>query len=310
MLPTYTKTKTFWLIILVLIFVFVYFLRQVFLGNIILSQAFSIGPLTIHYYGIVMAIAAASGFYLAIKRAPQYGISLKIAEDLLFWIIIGGFVGARLYHVITSYPYYLANPADILKVWNGGLSIFGALIGGVVTLMVYIRLQTTNYKLLTLLDWLTPSLLLGQIIGRFGNLFNYEAFGYPSNLPWKMFVPLQFRPSQYIQFNFFQPFFLYEVLANAIILFLLLKLSAIQRSKSDFAKASSDFAPANAGSGKLFFYYLLLYNSVRFCLEFLRTDSTFIGNFRVNAIVSLVLLALAILGIIYTQHKGKHAEIP
>src|SRR5438046_1904258 len=99
----------------------VIFLPMVFSGRIILPQAFNIGPLTIHYYGLIMALAAASGFYLALKRAPAYGVDVKQAEDLLFWLVVGGFVGARLYHVLSSAPYYYQHPADIIKVWNGGL---------------------------------------------------------------------------------------------------------------------------------------------------------------------------------------------
>ena len=206
------------------VLVLVYLVSQVFSGSLILPQFFSVGPITIHYYGLIMAAAVASGFYLALKRSSAYGVSTAEAEDLLFYSIIGGFIVARLYHVASSFPYYYQHPLDIIKVWNGGLSIYGAAIGGIIALVIYLRLLTTNYSLLTILDWLTPSFILGQIIGRFGNLFNYEAFGYPTNLPWKMFVPVEFRPESFQNFNFFHPFFLYELLGSTLILFLLLKV--------------------------------------------------------------------------------------
>jgi phosphatidylglycerol:prolipoprotein diacylglycerol transferase len=160
--------------------------------------------------------------------------------------------------------------------------------------------------------------LLGQIIGRFGNFFNYEAFGYPTNLPWKMFVPESFRPEEFLQNSFFHPWFLYEILANLFILFLILRFDKLGRS--DFLAAELD--PPTAGLkqsslqkstrptfqkfregilktlfNNLFFTYLLLYNAVRACLEFLRIDSTFIGSFRLNFLVSvsLVLVCLVIL---------------
>ena len=172
-----------------------------------------------------------------------------------------------MYHVLSSFPYYWIHPLDSFKVWNGGLSIYGAVLGGIVTLWVLKKFITPNSSLLIILDWLVPSVVLGQIIGRFGNLFNYEAFGYPTNLPWKMFVPLGFRPEAYLSFSYFHPWFLYEALGNGIVLLLLLKISK------------------KARPGQVALLYILLYNSIRFCLEFLRIDSTFIGIFRLNAIV-------------------------
>ena len=264
----------------------VYFLRQAFSGILILPQTFRLGPLAVHYYGLVMALAAAAAFYFAMKRIKQFGIDSKQAEDLLFWLIVGGFTGARLYHVFSSFGYYYANPIDILKVWNGGLSIYCAVFGGIITIWVYKKIFNFQFSIFNLLDWLTPSLLFGQIIGRFGNLFNYEAFGYPTNLPWKMFVPFQFRPPAFQTFNFFHPFFLYEALGNCIILFLLLKVCK------------------NRQPGVLFFSYLLLYNLLRFALEFLRIDSTFIGVFRLNAISSLVLILTSIIGLFFFNRRN------
>jgi len=266
-------------------------LTQVFSGDIILPQFFNIGPLQIHYYGIIMAVAVAAGFYLAIKRAPQYGIDLKLAEDLLFWLIIGGFIGARAYHVLSDIGYYYRYPADAFKVWNGGLSIYGSLVGGLLVLYLYFKLLNLRFSILNFLDWLAPSLLLGQIIGRFGNLFNYEAFGYPTNLPWKMFVPVQFRPRGFINYNFFHPFFLYEILGNLIIFFVLMVV--VKKGRT-------------AAMGYLFFLYVLLYNSLRFCLEFLRIDSTFISTFRLNAIVSLGLVFIGIIGLLLIKKMNKN----
>ena len=178
-----------------------------------------------------MALAVLAGFYLALRRAPQYGINLTDAEDIIFWLIIGGFIGARLYHVASSFTYYLHHPLQSLEVWKGGLSIYGAVIGGICTLWLIKKLLPIACSLFTLLDWLAPSLVLGQIIGRFGNFFNYELYGYPTNLPWKMFVPLSFRLPGYQNFSYFQPLFLYEVLANLIILSLLLWWSSLPKRK-------------------------------------------------------------------------------
>jgi phosphatidylglycerol:prolipoprotein diacylglycerol transferase len=279
----YGKAK--YLIFLPILIILIYFLARVFSGNLILPQTFSLGPLTVHYYGLIMALAVGAGFYLAIKRALIFGLTTKQAEDLLFWVIVGGFVGARLYHVFSSFGYYLQNPLDVLKVWQGGLSIFGALFGGLLVLLFLAK----SYKLkaISLLDWLTPSILIGQIIGRFGNLFNYEAFGYPTNLPWKMFAPLLSRPQSLVQFSFFHPLFLYEALGNLVILFIVFRLG---RQKK-------------ASGGELFFSYLLLYNSMRFFLELLRVDSTFFGAIRLNSLASLILFLVGLAGVIYTKRN-------
>lgn len=258
-----------------------------------MPQIFSLGPVSFHYYGITMALAVFAGWLVARKRANVYGINLKGADDFIFWLVIGGFVGARVYHVFSSPGYYLTYPADIFKVWNGGLSIYGALFGGVFTILFLSKtylsglLYEGKLKVTNLFNWLAPSLVLGQIIGRLGNLFNYEAFGYPTNLPWKMFVPVEFRPMQFLGSGFFHPWFLYEQIGLFGIFFVLLLLEK-KRNQN------------------LFLYYLLLYNILRFILEFLRTDSTFLGNFRLNSISSLTLALLAFAGILYIN---KHHEV-
>jgi len=272
--------------IILLLIVLVYSLSRVFSGAWILPQSFSVGALTIHYYGIFMASAVAAGYLLAIKRAKNFGIQADQADVIIFWLVIGGFVGARLYHVLSSIEYYSHHAIDIFKVWNGGLSIYGAVLSGLVCVLLFAK----SYKLkaLYLLDWLTPSLVLGQIIGRFGNFFNYELYGYPTHLPWKMFVPVQFRGIAYQNNAFFHPLFLYEAIGNAIILFILLKVLK------------------KPLPGALFLWYVLLYNVLRFFLEFLRIQSTIAFGLRINAYVSLV---LAIAAVALLWRRSTYAKI-
>jgi len=257
-----------------------------------LPQSFAVGTVVIHYYGLVMAAAVLAGYLLARKRAARYGLSAGQADDIIFWAVIGGFVGARLYHIASSFGYYWTHPADIIKVWNGGLSIYGVIFGGMLAILLYQKILHHKSYILNLFDWLAPSVLLGQIIGRFGNLFNYEIIGYPTNLPWKMFVPAAFRPVEYLPYAYFHPFFLYEVLGNIIIFIYLLK----------FRK--------NRWPGSLSFSYLLLYNALRFFLEFIRTDSTFIGPLRLNAVMSFALAATAA-GCLWSlkRYNNRDAEI-
>ncbi len=256
----------------------IYLLYLVFQGKLIMPQALHIGPSHIRYFGIVLALSVLAAYTLAIKRASLYQINKNEAEDFIFWVIVGGFIGARTYHVLSSLPYYLQHPVDILMVWHGGLSVIGSLIGGLV--VVYLKSKNIRQNFLSLLDWLAPSMVLGQVIGRFADLFNYELFGYPTSLPWKMFVPVDFRPAAYIGANFFHPLFLYEAIGNTVILIILL-----------WKTKQAD------GKGKTFFTNLILYGILRFFLEFLRIDSVFIGSLRLNAIVSLTFILVGFMGL-------------
>ncbi len=262
---------------------------MIFLNTIVLPQYFEIGFFKIHYYGLIMALAVAAAYWLAIKLSLKFNIIFKEAERIIFISLIGGFLGARFYHVITSINFYWKNSGEIYKIWNGGLSIYGAVFGGVISIIYILKKYKINTTLLNVLNWLSAPVLIGQIIGRFGNLFNYELYGYPTSLPWKMFVPFNFRLPGYQHFLYFHPLFLYEALGNTIILLYLM-------------------AKIRQGNTKtLFLWYLLLYNCLRFGLEFLRIDSVFLGPIRVNAIVSLLLCIAAILTFILIKN-GKISQ--
>lgn len=252
-----------------------YLLYIIFQGKLTVPQALHIGSFPIRYFGIVLALAVLAAYKLAMKRSSFYQVPRDKVEDILFWVIVGGFIGARVYHVLSSLPYYLQNPGHIIMVWHGGLSIIGSLLGGLITL--YFLSNRNSKTFLSYLDWLAPAVALGQIIGRFADLFNYELFGYPTNLPWRMFVPEMFRPDIFAGSNFFHPLFLYESLGNVLILWILLKI----------------IKPENPG--KVFFTYLMSYGILRFLLEFLRIDSVFVGGLRLNALVSVVFIIAALI---------------
>ena len=274
----------------VFVVVFLGLLSKIFSGQWVLPQVFHIGFLTIHYYGLCMAAAIAVGYWLAQKRAGRFGLNAPQADTLLFWVVISGFLGARAYHVLSDIGYYAQYPADMFKIWQGGLSIYGAVLGGLVCLLLCRKIY--KLKILNLLDWLAPAVLVGQIIGRLGNLFNYEAYGYPTVLPWGMYVPEQFRPEAFAGRDYFHPWFLYEMLWNGLVLAGLLALG--QRKKLN--------------SGMLFLAYVLLYNIGRFFLEFMRIDSTWLGPLRLNAAVSCALVFLALGG--FLTLASKHAQVP
>lgn len=258
---------------LVLFVVAWFVFQKVFTGAVHLPQNLQLGPLTIQYYGLILAIAALAGYGLAMHRRKQFGIEQSTADNIILTVLIAGFIGARLYHVVSDYNYYSHNPTKILAVWNGGLGIYGVIIGGVIALFLC-KKYFTSVSIWKLLDWLVPSVVLGQIIGRFGNFINYELYGLPSGLPWKMFVPVEFRLAPYQLNQFFHPLFLYESAGSMVILFLLLRLKL--------------------RPGGLFLAWLFMYNVMRFLLEQLRVGSVVYYNVRVNGLISLLLIAISI----------------
>ncbi len=252
-------------------------LSPFFSGKVILPQSFGVGGLRVQLYGILLGLGALAGYWLAMRRKVLYNISESHADTMIFLSIVFGFIGARLYHVLSEFGYYVHYPAKIFAVWNGGLGIFGAAIGAILAIYLYQKYVLKTYSLssfLNILDWLTPSIVVGQLIGRFGNFANYELYGYPTNLPWKMFVPVQFRVPPYELIQYFHPLFLYEAVGSLIILALLLRLKVRK--------------------GTLFFMWILLYNVMRFFLEFMRIGSVTYGGIRVNVIVAAALAVLAV----------------
>ncbi len=287
--------KKYLIVVIVLVAIGIFLLSKVFAGDFIISQELSIGSWSLRWYGLCMALAVIVGYMIAQQRRPRFNLSTQNADLILFWVAISGFLGARAYHIISDFNYYRSNIFEVFQVWHGGLSIYGALIGGFIGLMILVAKQYSKSERLrslgSILDWLVPSVLAGQIIGRFGNFFNYELFGYPTNLPWKMFVPEQFRSPGFFVQEYFHPLFLYEALANGLILLFLYK-----------------FVDRSARPGRLFLWYVLLYNTVRFLLEFLRIDSVFWGTFRANAGVSaiLVLITGTLLVILYAHKTSQN----
>jgi phosphatidylglycerol:prolipoprotein diacylglycerol transferase len=237
--------------------------------------------ITVRWYGVLIASAMAFGLYLAARDARERGERpdevLRAAE----FALIGGLVGARLYYVLFNLDYYQAQAWwKMLAVWEGGLAIHGGLIGGLLAGGLYVWAH--GLPLPTYLDIVAPYLPLSQAIGRWGNFFNEEAFGSPTDLPWRLYIPEARRPPQYVDAEFFHPTFLYESLWNlgtCLVLVLVLRRRLMR-------------AP-----GALFLAYLGLYSLGRFWVEGLRTDSLMAGSLRAAQVVSAVGVAVAVVGV-------------
>jgi phosphatidylglycerol:prolipoprotein diacylglycerol transferase len=230
---------------------------------------------------VLIASSMAFGLWLSAREAARRGESpddlLKAAEIAL----IGGLIGARLYYVLFNLDYYQTQPWwRMFAVWEGGLAIHGGLIAGLLTGGAYVWAK--GLPLLAYLDIVAPSLLLAQAIGRWGNFFNEEAFGRPTELPWKLYISEPRRPPAFVDHQYFHPTFLYESLWNAAT-FLLLYFVLRRR----FERAP----------GALFLAYLGFYSLGRFWVEGLRTDSLMLGSFRVAQLVSVAAVIVAAVGI-------------
>ncbi len=249
----------------------------------------SFGPLVIHWYGFLIALAIWLGFYIAKNLFLHYKLSVNYFYDLGFYLIIFGILGARFWHVLSAWHYYQFHWLDTLKIWQGGLAIHGAVLTGLLVVYFFSRHHHFNFWLL--LDILSPALVLGQAIGRWGNYFNQELYGLPSHLPWAIPIALSNRLPHYEAYVFFQPTFFYESLW-CLMVFLLLILFHQWRFKKRGSLKNKVFAMP----GFIFASYLILYSLERFLIGYLRIDPMFTWlNLRVDQWTSLVLFVAGFL---------------
>lgn len=277
--------------------------------------------LPFHPYGLIISLAILSAYLTAYFRRKKYGFSTPDLENLFLFVVPLGIIGARIYHVFDKWEYYLHNTGEIIAVWNGGLGIYGAILGGLFGLFIFLKIYKVDAiaSTMTILDFLMPSLAIGQAIGRWGNFFNHEVFGPPTNLPWGWYVPQQFRPDFWQNFSHFHPTFAYEslwVFLGFIVLLILEKSlpDNLLRSTKNFSRSAilsrnrgnlfiNFFSLAKANCEKLFglpanypafgkltAFYAIWYGTGRFFLEFLRFDTAESSGMKIAQIISLVLV--------------------
>jgi phosphatidylglycerol:prolipoprotein diacylglycerol transferase len=251
------------------------------------SIAFYLGPFPIRWYGILMATAIVVGLWLAHRQARREGLP---ADDLISaaqWAILAGLVGARLYEVVFNWDYYGQYPWKIPAVWEGGLAIHGSLIVG--PLVGAWLAHRWRLPVLRGLDLAAPSIVLGQAIGRWGNYFNEEAFGRPTDLPWKLYISKPHRPPGYVDYEYFHPTFLYESLWDLAVFGVLIWVRPRLRQ----------------WPGALFFAYIGLYSIGRFAIEGLRLDSFWVAGLRVPQLASIVGVAIALIGLAWVRRRER-----
>ena len=260
---------------------------------------FELGPLTIRWYGLLIASAVIIGVTLSQYLAKRRNVDPNLIGDLAIWLVIAAIPCARIYYVLFEWEQYSQRPEDIIAIWKGGIAIHGAILGGLIAALIFARIQKTSFWLLA--DLVVPSLILGQAIGRWGNFFNSEAFGRPTDLPWKLYIPPQQRPPEFINNEYFHPTFLYESLWNLMVFALLMYLFFRDLKRRPHLKV-----------GTLALVYMVAYSLGRVWIEGLRTDSLMIGPLRIAQIVSLSLVALGLFGLgwLYLQRRSLPDVVP
>ena len=247
--------------------------------------AFTLGPFTVRWYGLLIAtgmlIAAVGGC----KVMGRAGIDEDDFLSIFMMIVVGAVLGARSYYVIFQWPYYSQHPGEMIAIWHGGLAIHGGLIGGVLAIILGCRYYKISFWQFA--DIMAPFVILGQAIGRWGNYFNQEAYGYEADLsavPWAMWIDGAYR----------HPTFLYESCWDLFVFFILLFLAR----------------QAWVHRGEIALSYLMLYSMGRVVIEGFRTDSLMLGPLRMAQVMSLLLVSGALLVMLYRRKTGKAEERP
>ena len=245
--------------------------------------------LNIYYYGVIMALAIAIGVLVSDWAGTKFfALKKETIIDLAPYLIIFGIIGARLYYCILSYDFYLRFPTEIIAIRHGGISIHGAILGGLIGLWIFAKRHKINP--VKLCDVSAIGLSLAQAIGRWGNFFNSEAFGAPTNLPWKLYIAPQYRPIPYQEYQYFHPAFLYESILDVVIFIILLALVKTGKLKKD---------------GNLALIYLILYSIVRIIVEMFRLDSVkYIFGMPVAIFVSIGIIIISVALLIINYKRG------
>ncbi len=254
--------------------------------------AFSFGFIKVYWYSIFIFIAILAAYFIISKEAKKKGIDKEFITNLTFYVVVFGIIGARIYYCLFNLDYYLSNPLEILKIWNGGLAIHGGILFGGIFTILYIKKH--HLELLKTLDIIVVGVILAQAIGRWGNFFNSEAYGGITTLKalQNMHLPTFIINGMYISGKYRQPTFLYESLWDLIGFIILLIFR-----RREYTKV-----------GQITGLYFMWYSVGRFIIESMRNDSLMFGSFKIAQIVSILLFVLGILLFIYYKIIKKESR--
>ena len=252
--------------------------------------AIDLGFIKIYWYSITMFLGVLMGIIVAYIEVKRKKIDTDKFANMAFYAILFGFIGARLYYVLFNLDYYLSDPLEIIKVWNGGLAIHGGIIGAI--LAIYIYCKKNKLVFMEMLDISAPALLIGQIIGRWGNFFNSEAHGgvVTRSFLESLHLPNFIINGMYINGSYYHPTFLYESLLNLVCFIILMILRKNKKIKI----------------GLITGIYLMWYSVIRFFIESLRTDSLMLGSLRMAQVISILLFIIGLLLVIMSRRKERY----
>ncbi|HDG4534481.1 TPA: prolipoprotein diacylglyceryl transferase [Staphylococcus aureus] len=254
--------------------------------NYIDPVAFNLGPLSVRWYGIIIAVGILLGYFVAQRALVKAGLHKDTLVDIIFYSALFGFIAARTYFVIFQWPYYAENPGEIIKIWHGGIAIHGGLIGGFIAGVIVCKVENLNPFQIG--DIVAPSIILAQGIGRWGNFMNHEAHGGPVSRAFleQLHLPNFIIENMYINGQYYHPTFLYESIWDVAGFIILVNIRK------------------HLKLGETFFLYLTWYSIGRFFIEGLRTDSLMLtSNIRVAQLVSILLILISISLIVYRRIK-------
>ncbi|MEI2137900.1 prolipoprotein diacylglyceryl transferase [Staphylococcus aureus] len=254
--------------------------------NYIDPLAFNLGPLSVRWYGIIIAVGILLGYFVAQRALVKAGLHKDTLVDIIFYSALFGFIVARIYFVIFQWPYYAENPGEIIKIWHGGIAIHGGLIGGFIAGVIVCKVKNLNPFQIG--DIVAPSIILAQGIGRWGNFMNHEAHGGPVSRAFleQLHLPNFIIENMYINGQYYHPTFLYESIWDVAGFIILVNIRK------------------HLKLGETFFLYLTWYSIGRFFIEGLRTDSLMLtSNIRVAQLVSILLILISISLIVYRRIK-------
>ncbi len=255
--------------------------------------AIDLGFIQIYWYSITMFLGVLFGIITAYLEIKRKKIDVTKFENMAFYAIIFGFIGARIYYVVFNLDYYLSSPIEIIKVWNGGLAIHGGIIGSVIAIYIYCKKNKLIFY--EILDICAPGLIIGQIIGRWGNFFNSEAHGgiVTRTFLESIHIPDFIINGMYNNGNYYHPTFFYESILNLICFIVLLILRHNKKIKI----------------GTITGIYLMWYGVVRFFIESLRTDSLMLGSLKMAQVISIVLFIVGLVLIIVGKVKYNREDL-
>lgn len=254
--------------------------------------AFSIGPVSVYWYSIFIMIGALIAFFLITVESKRFDIPDNFVENLAFYGLIIGIIGARIYYCIFEHDSF-SSFIDVFKIWEGGLAIHGGIIAGLIVIALYSKKYKMRFIRIT--DICVPSLLFAQGIGRWGNFFNQEAHGAATSLEHlkSLHLPQFIINGMNINGIYYEPTFLYESLLCLIGFIIVL---FIRRGK--YTKV-----------GTITSFYLMYYSVVRFLIESMRTDSLMLGGFKVAQIISIILFLIGLGNIMLISRKSKFEDL-